>query len=68
MKQALKQWHEKFNSAMLESGFRINECDKCIYVKDIENGSIILCLYVDDMLVVGSNDKMIKSSNPLKIC
>nr|GEV31143.1 peroxidase 72 [Tanacetum cinerariifolium] len=28
LKQALKQWHQKFNHTMLESGFKINECDK----------------------------------------
>ncbi|GKD31219.1 zinc finger, CCHC-type containing protein [Tanacetum coccineum] len=45
---------------MLESGFKINECDKCVYVKDTSSGYVILCLYVDDMLIIGSNDKMIK--------
>ena len=63
LKQAPKQWHKKFDSAMLESGFRINECDKCVYVKDTDNGYIILCLSVDNMPIIGSNDKMIKSTN-----
>lgn len=45
---------------MIESGFKINECDKCVYVKDTNDGYIILCLYVDDMLIVGSNNKMIE--------
>ena len=31
----------------------------CVYVKDIEYGYFIVCLYVDDMLIVDSNDKMI---------
>ena len=50
---------------MLESGFKINECDKCVYVKDTSSGYVILCLYVDDMLIVGSNDKMIKSTKDM---
>ncbi|GJY14737.1 retrotransposon protein, putative, ty1-copia subclass [Tanacetum coccineum] len=45
---------------MLESGFKINECDNCVYIKDTSSGYVILCLYVDDMLIIGSNDKMIK--------
>ena len=65
LKHAPKQWHEKFDIAMLKSGFRINECDKCVYTKDTENGYVILCLYVDDMLIIGSNDKMIKSKDML---
>ncbi|RVW26496.1 Retrovirus-related Pol polyprotein from transposon TNT 1-94 [Vitis vinifera] len=62
LKQAPKQWHEKFDNVMLSHGFKINECDKCVYVKDTEHGYVIVCLYVDDMLIVGSDDKMITST------
>ncbi|WJZ94150.1 hypothetical protein VitviT2T_013032 [Vitis vinifera] len=62
LKQAPKQWHEKFDNVMLSHGFKINECDKCVYVKDTEHGYAIVCLYVDDMLIVGSDDKMITST------
>ncbi|CAA0834987.1 cysteine-rich RLK (RECEPTOR-like protein kinase) 8, partial [Striga hermonthica] len=65
LKQAPKQWHEKFDNVMIECGFKINECDKCVYVKDTEKGYVILCLYVDDMLIVGSNDKIIKSTKDM---
>ena len=41
------------------------ECDKCVYVKDTENGYVILCLYVDDMLIIGSDDKMVKSTKAM---
>ena len=44
---------------MKSHGFKINECDKCVYVKDTALGYVIVCLYVDDMLIVGSDDKMI---------
>ncbi|GJZ34017.1 retrotransposon protein, putative, ty1-copia subclass [Tanacetum coccineum] len=50
---------------MLESGFKINECGKCVYVKDTSSGYVILCLYVDDMLIIGSNNKMIKSTKDM---
>ena len=65
LKQAPKQWHQKFDQAMLESGFKINECDKCVYVKSTTHGYVILCLYVDDMLIIGSNDKMIRSTKDM---
>ena len=39
--------------------FKINECDKCVYVRYIEHGYVIICLYVDDMLIVDIDDKMI---------
>nr|GEW44216.1 retrotransposon protein, putative, Ty1-copia subclass [Tanacetum cinerariifolium] len=65
LKQAPRQWHQKFDHAMLESRFKINECDKCVYVKDTNSRYVILCLYVDDMLIVDSNDKMIKSTKDM---
>ncbi|KAD6454983.1 hypothetical protein E3N88_09689 [Mikania micrantha] len=34
LKQAPKQWHQKFDQVMLNNGFKINECDKCVYVKN----------------------------------
>ena len=49
-------------NAMLSNGFRINKCDKCIYVKNTDRGYVILCLYVDDILVVGSNDEMVRTT------
>ena len=42
---------------MLANGFKINECDKCVYVKNTENDYVMLCLYVDDMLIVGHSKK-----------
>ena len=58
----LKQWQEKFDNVMMSHDFKINERDKCMYVKDKEHGYVIVCMYVDDMLIVGSDDKMITST------
>ncbi|GJT46029.1 retrovirus-related pol polyprotein from transposon TNT 1-94 [Tanacetum coccineum] len=33
--------------------------------KDTSSGYVILCLYVDDMLIVGSNDKIIRSTKDM---
>ena len=38
LKQASKQWYEKFDNVMMSQGFKINECDKCVYVKDTKHG------------------------------
>ena len=65
LKQATKQWHEKFDSVMMTNGFKINECDKCVYVKNAERGSVIICLYVDDMLIMGSNNEVIKTTKKM---
>ena len=62
LKQSPKKWHEKFDNVMMSHDFKINECDKCVYVKDTEHGYFIVCLYVDDTLIVSSDDKMITST------
>ncbi|KAL0392633.1 UNVERIFIED_CONTAM: Retrovirus-related Pol polyprotein from transposon TNT 1-94 [Sesamum radiatum] len=54
LKQAPKQWHEKFDQTILAFGFSVNENDKCIYCKVKGDRIIILCLYVDDILLIGS--------------
>ncbi|XP_059315509.1 uncharacterized protein LOC132066154 [Lycium ferocissimum] len=37
---------------MLANGFKINECDKCVYIKNTPNHEVVVCLYVDDMLII----------------
>ncbi|KAL2225610.1 UNVERIFIED_CONTAM: Retrovirus-related Pol polyprotein from transposon TNT 1-94 [Sesamum indicum] len=54
LKQAPKQWHKKFDKTILAFGFTVNENDKCIYCKVKGDKLIILCLYVDDILLIGS--------------
>jgi len=41
---------------MIKDGFTINECDKCVYSKTIGNACINICLYIDDMLILGTNN------------
>ena len=40
---------------MMSNGFKINECDKCVYAKMTPKSYILLCLYMEDMLIIGSN-------------
>ncbi|GJT28692.1 retrovirus-related pol polyprotein from transposon TNT 1-94 [Tanacetum coccineum] len=65
LKQAPKQWHEKFDNTLLSNGFQINECDKCVYVKQYKNAFVIICLYVDDMLIMGTNMDVINQTKKM---
>ena len=47
---------------MMSQGFKINVCDKCVYVKDTEHGYVLLCMYIDDMRIVDNDDKMLIST------
>ena len=55
LKQAPKQWHNKLDHVLISNGFSINDGDKCIYSKVENNSCIIICLYVDGMLIFGTN-------------
>ncbi|KAA0036533.1 retrotransposon protein, putative, Ty1-copia subclass [Cucumis melo var. makuwa] len=55
LKQAPKEWHKKFDNLLMSKGFKVNESNKCIYYKTKGRLCIIICLYVDDMLIFGSN-------------
>lgn len=49
----------------MSNGFKINECDKCVYTTRTKDGFVFVCLYVDDMLIIGSNIGMIKSTKKI---
>ena len=55
LKQAPKKWHEKFDRTLTSSGFDINEADRCVYYRHGGGEGVILCLYVDDILIFGMN-------------
>jgi hypothetical protein len=58
LKQDPRQWYLNFDRFMTEQGYSRCHSDHCVYFKRLQNGRYnILLLYVDDMLVAGSNMK-----------
>jgi hypothetical protein len=51
LKQAPKQWHEKFDRTLTSAGFVVNKADTCVYYRFVGGKGVILCLYVDDILI-----------------
>ena len=61
LKQAPQQWYLKFDGFMHEHGYTQCHSNHCVYFKRLHDEKcIILCLYVDDMLVARSNMEHIK--------
>ena len=55
LKQAPKQWYEKFDTVLLANGFKHNGVDKCVYSKFTIEYGVIMCLYVNNMLIFEIN-------------
>ncbi|KAD2262719.1 hypothetical protein E3N88_41527 [Mikania micrantha] len=66
LKQAPKQWHQKFDEVILSNGFLLYQADKCVYNKlDSSGKGVIICLYVDDMLIFGTDQAQIDETKNL---
>ncbi|KAL6316136.1 hypothetical protein AAG906_015966 [Vitis piasezkii] len=65
LKQAPKQWHNKFDHMLVINGYFINVVDKCIYNKYEDNTCVVICLYVDDMLIFGSSLEVVCETKKL---
>jgi hypothetical protein len=60
LKQAAKQRHEKFDVTLISAGFSVNEDDRYVYYRHGGGQRVILCLYVDDILIFGTSLDVIK--------
>jgi hypothetical protein len=60
LKQVPKQWHEKFDKILTSAGFVVNEANKYVYYRYGGGNGVILCLYVDDILIFDNNIDVIK--------
>ncbi|KAI5333495.1 hypothetical protein L3X38_023626 [Prunus dulcis] len=55
LKQALRAWYEEINSYFTKVGFQRSPSEATLYVKAAESGIIIVSLYVDDIIYIGSS-------------
>ena len=65
LKQAPKQWHNKFDHVLVTNGYSINNVGKCIYSKYENNTCVVICLYVDEMLIFGTSLKVVCETKKL---
>ena len=54
-------WFQRFSSFLLQLGFLISKADSSLFVHHSAVGMIYLLLYVDDMVLPGSNLSLIKT-------
>lgn len=54
LKQAPIQWYEKFHRTIVLNGFTVSGSESCLYAKTYGSDCVLICLYVDDMLIFGT--------------
>lgn len=60
LKQASRVWFSRIDEHLLQMGFRKSLSDATLYIKGNKLNFIVVSLYVDDLLVTGINDKLVK--------
>lgn len=62
LKQAAKSWNDAINETLISFGFKQSESDNCLYFQRFDNDNwCFLLIYVDDILITATNDKILKS-------
>ena len=59
LKQAPRAWYAKMDSFLLDIGFSRCHSNPNVYTKKVGNHLIILVLYVDDLILTGSDPNLI---------
>ena len=55
LKQAPRVWFAKFSSIIFRLGYTVNLYDSALFIRCINKCTILLLLYVDDMIITGDN-------------
>jgi hypothetical protein len=56
LKQSSRAWNKKIHSPLLELGLKRSEYEPCIYYSMDEQSTMIVALYVDDLLLFSDNE------------
>ena len=55
LKQAPRAWFAKFSSTISRLGYMASHYDSALFLRRTNKGTILLLLYVDDMIITGDD-------------
>ena len=55
LKQAPRAWFAKFSSTIFRLGYTASPYDSALFLRRTDKGTILLLLYVDDMIITGDD-------------
>ncbi|CAI9759028.1 unnamed protein product [Fraxinus pennsylvanica] len=59
LKQAPRSWYSRIDSHLSSLGFNKSVNEQTLYIKPVEEDLLIILLYIDDLLITGSNAALI---------
>ena len=59
LKQAPRAWYGKISQYFMFCGFKISNADSSLFIKNNSGAHIVNLLYVDDMIITGSDEEQI---------
>ena len=59
LKQAPRAWFQKLRVALVDYGFQSSRTDTSLFIHHTASDILILLIYMDDILVTGSNPKLV---------
>jgi hypothetical protein len=62
LKQAGREWNIEFDGKVKEFGFNRTRSDPCVYIKRDGDDIVILTIWVDDILLFGTSEKLIEQT------
>lgn len=61
LKQSGREWHQKLRTCLNSIGLHHSETEPCVFVGKIHDETVIVVVYVDDLLIASRNLKALKT-------
>ncbi|CAL1356196.1 unnamed protein product [Linum trigynum] len=55
LKQASRNWYQKFSAALVQLGFRQSHADPSLFIYHTSTSCVVALIYVDDVILAGDN-------------
>jgi hypothetical protein len=59
LKQAPGTWYSRINAYLENLGFESSLSESTLYIKEVDGQILVVSLYIDDLLIKGSNKELI---------
>ena len=64
--QSARQWAKKFKQTLKKLDFQVSLSDPCLMSRNNKFGTSILCIYVDDGLIIGNQKAIDKTIHDIE--